>query len=67
MGKIAQNASARGIPTQGPDSVEADMKAKVFAFFDAQDSGTAGVTIPEFLAGTKKVTEAIKAKMAAGQ
>ena len=40
------------------------MKEKVFAFFDAQDTGTAGVTIPEFLAGTKKVTEAIKAKMA---
>ncbi len=64
MGKIASNATARGVPTQGPDAVDDDMKAKVFAFYDAQDAGTPGVTVAEFLKGTAAVTAAIKAKMA---
>ena len=63
MGKMAANATAAGIPTQGPDSVEEEMQGKVYAFFNAQTEGTDGISTADFFAGQQKVSAAIKAAM----
>ncbi len=63
MGKLAENLKARGVPAQGTDAVDAEMKEKVFAYYNAQ-SDSDGVTLQDFLGATKKIREALQAKSA---
>ncbi len=43
------------------------MKEKMFAFFDAQNTETQGVALPDFMKGKSLCAAAIKTKMEAGQ
>ncbi len=42
------------------------MKEKIFAYFNAQDTETQGITVADFLKGTMSFAVAIKSKMEAG-
>ena len=62
MSKVGQNVAARGVPHMSVDSVDAEMKEKVYAFFDAEDGNVGnGVSMVDFLTCTEKVGQAIMA------
>ena len=68
MSKVGQNVAARGVPHMSVDSVDAEMKDKVYAFFDAEDGNVGnGVSLVDFLTGTEKVGQAIMALRQASQ
>ena len=64
MDKCKENLNARNVPTQGSENVDEEMQGKVFAFYNSQNADTDGIALQDFLAGTKAVMDAIKAKMA---
>ena len=59
MGKLGQNAAARGVPHMNVDDVSDDVKEAVWAVFNGQTAGTDGVSMADFGA----VSEAIGAKI----
>ena len=59
MGKLGQNAAARGVPHMSVDGVSDDVKEAVWAVFNGQTEGTDGVSMADFGA----VSEIIGAKI----
>merc|ERR1739844_123725 len=59
MGKLGQNAAARGVPHMSVDGVSDDVKEAVWAVFNGQTEGTDGVSMADFGA----VSELIGAKI----
>ena len=44
MGKMSQNATARGVAAMSESDVDEEMKEKVWGFFNGQTAGTDGVS-----------------------
>ena len=61
MGKLAGNLKARGVPSQGPDAINDDMKAKVWALYNAKTADVDGVSLPDFLGVVKDIQTAMQA------
>ena len=60
MGKMKQNANARGVPFAGRDEVPEDMQQKMYAFFLSHSGeGAAGVTTAGFGAGVVAIGQAM--------
>ena len=58
-----QNAAARGLPVMSEDIYSEDIKAKIYALFNAQTADVDGISMADFHAGTvlvgAKVSELI--------
>ena len=64
MKAMQQNAGARGLPTMDTETVADDMKDMIYALYNAQTAGVDGVSIGDFVAITKAISEKIKAALA---
>ena len=55
MTKISQNLTARGVPAQGPDGIDDDMKAKVYALYNSKTPDVDGISLQDFLLTVKDI------------
>ena len=55
MKKLMQNGRARGTPMPADESVSDDLKVKMFAFYDAVNAESQGVTLADFFAAGQQI------------
>ena len=59
MGKISQNAAARGAPTMDTSAASAELKEKAYALFNSNSDGD-GISQADFLAVSEKVIAKVR-------
>ena len=56
LGKVAQNAEARGVPAQKPEDMDEPTRDALYTFFDALDGSVAGnVSFADCLTGLEQI------------